>query len=138
MDNDEGAPGPHSPVLRGGRVDDDAGSVLPDALIICCRKQLYAPSPGSATTAGPRIVEDSLNNLVTLEDVNLGVAAQVAANVCGVKVGPLAVLGRAVDRSGATDVVCETDQGRTTITQTCSSLSRMTPIPADNGWASFA
>ena len=45
------------------------------------------------------------------EDVNIGVAAQVAANVCGVKVGPVAVLGTAVDRSGDTRTVCESDQG---------------------------
>jgi len=43
-----------------------------------------------------------------LSDINVGVAAQVAANVCGVKVGPLAVLGQAVDRSGATRTACET------------------------------
>lgn len=43
-----------------------------------------------------------------LSDINVGVAAQVAANVCGVKVGPLAVLGRAVDRSGDTSTACET------------------------------
>jgi hypothetical protein len=52
-----------------------------------------------------------------LNDANIGVAAQVAANVCGVKVGPVAVLGRAVDRSGDTETVCETDQGDVTITQ---------------------
>src|SRR5438874_5954479 len=28
-----------------------------------------------------------------VDDVNIGVAAQIAANVCGLKVGPLAVLG---------------------------------------------
>jgi hypothetical protein len=44
-------------------------------------------------------------------------AANVAANVCGVKVGPVAVLGRAVDRSGTTDVVCTTDNGPVTISQ---------------------
>jgi len=43
-----------------------------------------------------------------VEDVNVGVAAQIAANVCGLKVGPLAVLGSAVDRSGATRTACTT------------------------------
>jgi hypothetical protein len=43
-----------------------------------------------------------------ISDVNVGVAAQIAANVCGVKVGPLAILGQAVDRSGATRTACET------------------------------
>lgn len=53
------------------------------------------------------VIEDSLNNLITIEDVNVGVAANIAANICGVKVGPVAVLGQAVDRSGATRTVCE-------------------------------
>jgi hypothetical protein len=43
---------------------------------------------------------------ITVQDVNIGVAAQIAANVCGVNVGPVAVLGTAVDRSGETRTVC--------------------------------
>jgi hypothetical protein len=54
---------------------------------------------------------------ITLQDINVGVAAQIAAQVCGVKVGPVAVLGAAVDRSGATRTVCESDQGPVTLTQ---------------------
>jgi len=66
--------------------------------------------------------QDGLVNVmigdVTIEDaVDIGVAAQVAANVCGVKVGPVAVLARQVDRSGETSTVCETDQGDVTLTQ---------------------
>jgi hypothetical protein len=52
-----------------------------------------------------------------LNDLSIGVAAQVAAEVCGVKVGPVAVLARAVDRSGDTETVCEIDQGPVTIEQ---------------------
>jgi hypothetical protein len=57
--------------------------------------------------------QDGLINLAVgdvnvLNDANIGVVAQVAANVCGVNVGPVAVLGRAVDRSGATTTVCTT------------------------------
>jgi predicted ATP-dependent serine protease len=66
--------------------------------------------------------QDGLINVavgdVTIEDaVDIGVAAQVAAQICGVKVGPVAVLGRAVDRSGTARTVCETDQGPVTLTQ---------------------
>lgn len=66
--------------------------------------------------------QDGLVNVVVgditiLEDVNIGVAAQVAANICGVNVGPVAVLGRAVDRSGDSETVCETDQGDVMIEQ---------------------
>ena len=66
--------------------------------------------------------QDGLVNVVVgdvtiLEDVNIGIAAQVAAQICGVKVGPVAVLGTAVDRSGATRTVCTTDQGDVEIRQ---------------------
>lgn len=75
---------------------------------------------GSALPAAAQ-EQDGLVNVmigdVTIEDVAVGVAAQIAANVCGVKVGPVAVLGAAVDRSGNTETVCETDQGDVTLTQ---------------------
>lgn len=51
-------------------------------------------------------VTDLIDVIVT--DVDIGVAAQVAANLCGLKVGPVAVLGTAVDRSGDTRTVCTT------------------------------
>ena len=72
-------------------------------------------------TAHAQTQQDGLVNVaigdITIEDVNVGVAALVAANICGVDVGPVAVLGRAVDRSGNTRTVCETDQGLVTIQQ---------------------
>ncbi len=76
----------------------------------------------AATPAAAQPVQDGLINVavgdVTIaEDVNIGVAAQVAANVCGVKVGPFAVLGTAVDRSGDTRTVCESDQGPVRLVQ---------------------
>jgi hypothetical protein len=56
--------------------------------------------------------QDGLVNVaigdITIQDVNVGVAANIAANVCGIAVGPVAVLGRAVDRSGDDAVVCGT------------------------------
>jgi len=73
-------------------------------------------------SAAPAQIQDGLVNVAVgdvtiLQDVNIGVAAQVAAQVCGVKVGPVAVLGSAVDRSGATRTVCQSDQGPVTIRQ---------------------
>ncbi len=75
---------------------------------------------GTASAAGPNF-QDGLINVavgdVTITDaVDIGVAAQVAANICGVKVGPVAVLGRSVDRSGESRTVCTTDQGPVTLT----------------------
>lgn len=81
------------------------------AKVIAC---ITAATAATAVTAGPghaaQQQQDGLVNVaigdITIQDINVGVAAQVAAAVCGLKVGPVAVLGRAVDRSGTTDTVC--------------------------------
>ena len=90
-----------------------AGSLLAGAALV-----VGAMAPA---TAAPQF-QDGLINVavgdVTINDaVDIGVAAQVAANLCGVKVGPVAVLGRAVDRSGEPRTVCTTDQGPVTLEQ---------------------
>jgi hypothetical protein len=61
------------------------------------------------------LVNVNIGDVTVLE--NVGVAAQIAAEVCGVQVGPVAVLGRAVDRDGQTRTVCQSDQGPVTISQ---------------------
>src|SRR5215212_3129449 len=63
--------------------------------------------------AAPNQQQDGLINVAVgdvnlLNDVNIGVAANVAATICGVKVGPVAVGGQAVDASGASTTVCTT------------------------------
>lgn len=63
------------------------------------------------------LIDVAVGDVTILEDVNIGVAAPVAANICGVKVGPVAVLGTAVDRGGPTETVCTTDQGPVTLEQ---------------------
>jgi len=59
--------------------------------------------------------QDGLINVaigdITVEDVNVGVAAVVAATICDLDVGPIAVLGRAVDRSGNEETICQTAAG---------------------------
>lgn len=76
---------------------------------------------GVASTAAAQVQDGLVNvaigDVTILEDVNVGVAAQVAANICGVKVGPVAVLGRAVDGSGQTETVCTANQEPITISQ---------------------
>lgn len=75
---------------------------------------LFAGAAVMAGTGAPAMAstqnQDGLVNVavgdITLQDINIGVAAQIAAQICGVKVGPVAVLGAAVDRSGATRTVC--------------------------------
>ncbi len=86
---------------------------------------LFAGAAVMAGTAAPASAanqnQDGLVNVaigdITISDVNVGVAAQIAAQICGVKVGPVAVLGVAVDRSGDTQTVCQSAQGPVTLTQ---------------------
>jgi hypothetical protein len=68
-------------------------------------------SVAAQTTTGDGLVNVAVGDITLTDTVDIGVAAQVAANVCGVKVGPVAVLGRAVDRTGDARTVCTTDQG---------------------------
>jgi len=67
-----------------------------------------APAYAAPTAVQDGLVNVAVGDVTVLQDVNIGVAAQIAANVCGVAVGPVAVLGRAVDRSGTTSTVCDT------------------------------
>ena len=63
------------------------------------------------------LVNVNVGNVTILEDVRVGVAANIVAQICGVRIGPVAVLGRAVDRSGDTDTVCRVDGAPIKITQ---------------------
>ena len=55
---------------------------------------------------------------ITIEDaVDIGVAAAVAATLCDIQVGPVAVLGAAVDATGTKETVCRTDAGPVTLRQ---------------------
>ena len=74
------------------------------------------PFAGAANQQQNGLVNVAVGD-ITVQDVNVGVAAGIAATVCGVKVGPVAVLGTAVDRDGVTRTVCETDSGPVTLTQ---------------------
>jgi hypothetical protein len=76
-----------------------------------------ALAAGIATPASAQpVIQDGLVNVnvgdVVVQDaVDIGVAAQIAANICGVKVGPIAVLATVVDRSGAdSPTICMIDQ----------------------------
>jgi hypothetical protein len=71
---------------------------------------IVAASPAAAQQQQDGLVNVAIGD-ITVQDVNVGVAAIVAATVCDVNVGPVAVLGRAVDRSGEKRTVCTTSGG---------------------------
>ena len=70
-----------------------------------------AAAPASAATQQDGLVNVNIGDVTILEDVRVNVVAQLVAQVCGTKVGPIAVLGRAVDRSGATGATTCTATG---------------------------
>ena len=67
-----------------------------------------ALAPSAAAQNQDGLVNVMIGDISILNDANIGVAANVAANVCGVQVGPVAVLAQQVDRSGAQRTVCGT------------------------------
>jgi hypothetical protein len=54
---------------------------------------------------------------ITIQDVNVGVAAGIAATVCGVQVGPVVVLATQVDATGVQRTVCTTSGGDVILSQ---------------------
>jgi hypothetical protein len=82
------------------------------------RRSVLAVVTGAALVGGMALpasadnnVQDGLVNLavgrITIRDLNIGVAAQVAAAVCGLDVGPIAIIGGAVDAGGPSPVLCD-------------------------------
>jgi hypothetical protein len=105
-----------------------AGAVMGGAL-------LFTGGMGLASAAPPQI-QDGLVNLAigdvaVLNDLDVAVAAQIAAAVCGVEVGPVAVLGEAIDADGGQNVVCTNNLGPITIEQNGPGNSENAPGAAN-------
>jgi hypothetical protein len=63
------------------------------------------------------LVNVSVGDVSILDDANIGVAASVAATICGVNVGPVVLLAQRVDATSVTRTVCTTDAGPVRISQ---------------------
>lgn len=92
-----------------------AGAVFAGSLLFTAGMSPAAASHTPVHQDG--LVNVSVGDVSILNDARIGVAAQIAATICGVKVGPVNVLARSVDRGGPTVTVCPTDQGPVTISQ---------------------
>ena len=73
--------------------------------------------PAEAQVEQDGLVNVNVGDVTILEDVRVAVAANVVALICGVKVGPIAILGTAVDRGTPADTVCTVDGAPITIEQ---------------------
>ena len=62
------------------------------------------------------LVNVAIGDVTILEDVRIALAAQVAANICGVTVQGINVLATTVDQTGTTSTVCNAKGGRGPVT----------------------
>lgn len=76
-----------------------------------------APASAQDVVVQDGLVNVSVGDVTILKNVNVAVAAQVAAEICGVEVGPVAVLGEAVDAGDGPATVCQSAQGPVRIEQ---------------------
>ena len=86
-----------------------------------CATAVLTAGVGAAPAAAQNQTQNGLVNVaigdITIQDVNIGVAAGIAATVCGVQVGPVAVLATQVDATSVQRTVCTTSGGDVTLTQ---------------------
>jgi len=76
-----------------------------------------------ASPVSPRSCPDgalavAVGDVPVLQNARGALAAQVAARICGVRVGPVAVLVRAVCRGGPAATVGNSDWGPVTVSRT--------------------
>jgi hypothetical protein len=89
------------------------------ALAVLGASLLCTPALPAAAQLQPQdgLVDVAVGDVTIAEDVDVAVAAEVAAGACGVAVGPFAVLGEAVDSTDVPATVCENGEGPVTIEQ---------------------
>ena len=71
----------------------------------------------AATTTQDGLVNVNVGNVNIARDVDVGVAANVAAQVCGVNVGPVQVLASQVEATNTARTVCTTGGQTVTLLQ---------------------
>ena len=81
------------------------------ALLVTGALSLGLAGPAAAqVNISDGLVNVQVGDITILENVGVGVAARVVAIICGLKVGPVAVLGEAVDLGGLDEPVCTVDE----------------------------
>lgn len=84
---------------------------------MCVMAGGVAAASGAATQKADGLVNVQIGD-ITVQDVNVGVAAQVVATACDlVDVGAVAVLVTSVDTNSAQYTFCRTDAGKVKVTQ---------------------
>ena len=94
------------------RIRMAAGAFIASAALLTA-----VPAASAQVAIQDGLVNVTVGDVTILEDVRVAVAAQVAATICDVQVGPVVLLGQAVDASGRRETICRTDQGPVRIVQ---------------------
>jgi hypothetical protein len=88
------------------------------ALVVAGALSVGLAGPSAAQVqVSDGLVNVTIGNVTVLEDVRIGVAAQLVAQVCGVKVGPVVLLATEVDATGNEETVCRANNRPVTIEQ---------------------
>src|SRR5262245_12573652 len=66
---------------------------------------------------GDGLVNVQIGNVRILNNLNIGVAAEIVAQICDIKVSDVAVLAEQVDAGGPDRTVCRANGGPVTISQ---------------------
>jgi hypothetical protein len=74
---------------------------------------LAGPAAAANNSRQSGLVNVSLGDVSILDNANIGVAANVAAAVCGINVGPVAVLAVNTAATGTQHTVCTLPSGQT-------------------------
>jgi hypothetical protein len=101
-----------------------AGAALGGSLFFTAGLGIALAQPD---TADDDLVNLTIGNVSTLEDVNIAAAAQIAAAVCGVDVGPVTTSVEGVDTTGTETVVCTNNLGAISVSQNGSGQSDDAP-----------
>jgi hypothetical protein len=75
------------------------------------------PAAAANNSRQSGLVNVSIGDVNVLNNANIGVAANVAASVCGVNVGPVAVLAANTAATGTQNTVCTIGDQAVTLTQ---------------------
>lgn len=83
------------------------------ALLLAGPLSLGLAGPAAASTQlGDGLVNVQIGDISVLDNANIGVAADIVAQVCGISVSNVAVLAEQVDKSGKSRTVCTTKDGQ--------------------------
>jgi hypothetical protein len=73
---------------------------------------LARPASAQTTGFGDGLVTVQIGNITILKNAQIGVAADIADQICGLSVSNVAVLAEQVDGSGRERMVCTTTDGQ--------------------------